>query len=109
MDLTTNEADLLRNADLVQGKILELTGNFSLKILDYSFYQFQPEGVTGILLLQESHFAFHTWPEKNLITFDIFCCRESFEFEIFLEQLKIFFKVKDCKVLFFERGNFGGK
>jgi S-adenosylmethionine decarboxylase len=32
-------------------------------------------GVTGFLLLTESHVACHTFPERRLATFDLYCCR----------------------------------
>ncbi len=38
------------------------------------FYQFPGSGVTGVVLLAESHIAIHTWPEKNYLTLDIYVC-----------------------------------
>jgi S-adenosylmethionine decarboxylase proenzyme len=31
-------------------------------------------GITGVLLLAESHTAIHTWPEKNCVTLDVYVC-----------------------------------
>jgi S-adenosylmethionine decarboxylase len=39
-----------------------------------TFHQFEPQGVTGIILLSESHFSVHTWPEKEMLAADIFSC-----------------------------------
>ena len=33
-----------------------------------------PAGVTGVLLLAESHVAVHTWPERGLVTLDVYVC-----------------------------------
>lgn len=38
------------------------------------YHQFTPEGVSGIILIAESHLSFHTWPEYGLVTLDIFTC-----------------------------------
>ncbi len=38
------------------------------------YYQFQPRGVSGVVLLAESHLSFHTWPEHNLVTLDVYTC-----------------------------------
>ena len=38
------------------------------------YYQFQPRGASGIVLLAESHLSFHTWPEHGLVTLDIYTC-----------------------------------
>lgn len=34
-----------------------------------------PGGVTGLYLLSESHWAWHTYPESELATFNLYCCR----------------------------------
>lgn len=36
----------------------------------------EPGGVTGFILLQESHLAVHTFPERRFAAFDLYCCRE---------------------------------
>lgn len=38
------------------------------------YHQFKPYGVTGIILLEESHISIHTWPENNYISIDIYTC-----------------------------------
>ena len=38
------------------------------------FHQFYPGGVTGTVLLAESHLAIHTWPEERFATVDVFVC-----------------------------------
>lgn len=37
-------------------------------------FQGQPGGVTGMLLLAESHLALHTWPERGAVTLDVYVC-----------------------------------
>jgi S-adenosylmethionine/arginine decarboxylase-like enzyme len=47
------------------------------------FHQFagsstdQPGGVTGVVLLAESHLALHTWPELGAVTLDVYVCNRS--------------------------------
>ncbi len=38
------------------------------------YHQFRPHGVTGIVLLAESHISVHTWPEKGYVALDIYTC-----------------------------------
>ncbi len=38
------------------------------------YYQFQPHGATGIILLAESHISIHTWPEHGIATVDVYTC-----------------------------------
>lgn len=44
------------------------------KPLQISIYKFEPQGITGVILLAESHIAVHTWPEIGYIAVDIFTC-----------------------------------
>ena len=45
-------------------------------ILSSHFHRFGPQmGVTGVLVLAESHMTVHTWPEHNFITLDVYTCK----------------------------------
>ena len=46
-----------------------------LNIVGEVFQQFQPQGVTGTVLLAESHLAIHTWPEEGFVTVDVYVCK----------------------------------
>ena len=45
-----------------------------VEILNVSTHKFEPQGFTLVALLAESHFSFHTFPERNVISFDFFTC-----------------------------------
>ena len=44
------------------------------ELLNISAHKFDPQGVTGIAMLADSHISIHTWPEKDLAMCDIFTC-----------------------------------
>jgi S-adenosylmethionine decarboxylase len=48
-------------------------------VVSRAFHQFEPMGTTGVLVLAESHFSAHTYPENNKIYIDVFCCSPSFD------------------------------
>jgi len=48
-------------------------------VVNRAFHQFEPFGATGVLVLSESHFSAHTYPEKNCIYLDVFCCSPHFD------------------------------
>ena len=56
------------------------------KIRSY-YHQFSPSGVSGIILLAESHLSFHTWPEHGLVALDIFTCGPTENAESALEYI----------------------
>jgi spermidine synthase len=57
-------------------------GDAQLTVVDEKFFTFpdyagQPGGVTGAVLLAESHLALHTWPERSGVTLDVYVCNFS--------------------------------
>jgi spermidine synthase len=57
------------------GKIIyKIAKAAKVEILNVSQHKFKPQGFTLVALLAESHMSFHTFPEKNIISFDFFTC-----------------------------------
>jgi S-adenosylmethionine decarboxylase len=72
--------------------------------LKTSIHKFPLQGITGIVILAESHIAIHTWPECNYMAVDIFTCgRKSMPYRA-LDYLKEQFKPKKTKIMFIKRG-----
>ncbi len=59
-----------------------------LSKISSDYYQFRPEGASGIVLIAESHLSFHTWPEYGLVTLDIYTCGEPEQAEKAFEYIK---------------------
>ena len=49
------------------------------QIIGESFHRFNPQGITGVLAIAESHLSIHTWPELGYAAADIFTCGSSFQ------------------------------
>ena len=47
---------------------------FGLTVIAEEFHQYLPQGVSGVLILAESHLAVHTWPEREFAAIDLFTC-----------------------------------
>jgi spermidine synthase len=45
-----------------------------MEIVYSYFHQFQPQGVTGMLVLSTSHMSIHTWPEERYASLDFYTC-----------------------------------
>jgi len=43
-------------------------------VLGESFHRFSPQGVSGVVIIAESHLSIHTWPEYGYAAVDIFTC-----------------------------------
>ena len=46
-------------------------------IVNSVFHRFNPHGVSGVVVIAESHLAIHTWPEYNYAAVDLFTCGSS--------------------------------
>lgn len=65
----------IQNNDTIVGALLSSAQEFNLDVKEMVTHFFhEPEGVTAILLLGESHFSIHTFYEENMAMVDIFTC-----------------------------------
>jgi S-adenosylmethionine decarboxylase proenzyme len=54
--------------------MLAAASQSGVTVLGESFHRFSPQGVSGVLIIAESHFTIHTWPEHGYAAADIFTC-----------------------------------
>jgi S-adenosylmethionine decarboxylase len=60
--------------EAIQRVMVEASRRAGATIIDQRFHRFTPQGVTGVLILAESHLAIHTWPEHRFAALDLFLC-----------------------------------
>jgi S-adenosylmethionine decarboxylase len=67
----------LRDPAVLRGLCDRVVRELELRVVgEPSWHQFpDPGGVTGMFLLTESHLTVHTFPERGLATFNLYCCR----------------------------------
>lgn len=44
------------------------------EVREFVFHKFSPQGVSGVVVISESHLAIHTWPELGYAAVDVFTC-----------------------------------
>jgi S-adenosylmethionine decarboxylase len=74
VDAYTEDKSLLEDVDLVSKALTDAADAAEATKIGLKMHKFSPHGLTGILLLAESHISIHTWPEHNYIAMDIFTC-----------------------------------
>jgi S-adenosylmethionine decarboxylase len=72
--LKEENADILDNINQIKKELIEAVSYTGATIKDVSFVRFEPQGVSGVIVISESHFSVHTWPEYNTAVFDFFTC-----------------------------------
>jgi S-adenosylmethionine decarboxylase len=74
-DLFGVSARVLEDAGILEVLMRESAQHAGARILDAHFHSFGTgHGVTGVVLLAESHMSIHTWPESGFAALDIFMC-----------------------------------
>jgi spermidine synthase len=85
-------ASLYTDLDTLSSLCREATLDAGLTIVDEKYHVFpdwqgQPGGITGAVLLAESHLAIHTWPERRGVTLDVYVCNFTCDNESKARQL----------------------
>jgi len=68
------------------------------------FHRFSPQGVSGVVIISESHFSIHTWPEYGYAAIDIFTCGDQIDMEIAAETLRSGFRARRLQKMLLTRG-----
>ena len=66
---------------LMEKVFLEATHESGATVVDSRFHRFTPQGVSGVVIISESHFAVHAWPEHEYAAVDLFTCGDSVDFD----------------------------
>ena len=82
---------ILNNLDSIKRYMDEAAIQSGATIVDNVFHLFNPHGVSGVVVIAESHLAIHTWPEYGYAAVDLFTCGETVDpwkaFEFLKEKL----------------------
>jgi S-adenosylmethionine decarboxylase proenzyme len=73
-ELWVKDPHLIDNPDHVRESLLAACHKGGFSVIKIAIHQFAPCGVTGMVLLSESHMSIHTWPEYGYAAVDIFTC-----------------------------------
>ena len=104
LDLYDCQCDL-SNTSLMQKVLLDAAKEANATIVSHHFHTFSPHGVSGVVIIQESHFTIHTWPEHNFASIDIYTCGDDMNFEQGIDYLQKELQANKLVKKHFERGN----
>ena len=97
-------AEIINNQELIEDYMLEAVELSGATIVKPVFHKFSPHGVSGMVVVSESHFAIHTWPEYGYCALDIFTCGNLINNQIALDHLKNKFQATNISVVEMKRG-----
>ncbi|MHC1636407.1 MAG: polyamine aminopropyltransferase [Candidatus Methanospirareceae archaeon] len=96
--------EILDDVEKIKRALLRAAEEAGGTVKTSSFFKFQPQGVTGVVIIAESHLSIHTWPELQYAAIDIFTCGSKTDprkgYLVLVQELK----PKIVKVRDMERG-----
>ena len=70
------DAEVLNDLVRVETLMKDAAIATGARIVETVFQQFHPQGVSGVVVIEESHLSVHTWPEAGYAAVDLFTCGE---------------------------------
>ncbi len=71
------DPEVLNDRRRVENIMVEAALRAGAEIREVAFHQFAPQGVSGVVVISESHLAIHTWPELGYAAIDVFTCGDT--------------------------------
>ncbi|MBT7093407.1 MAG: adenosylmethionine decarboxylase [Bacteroidetes bacterium] len=72
----------------VENAMLKAAKDSGATIISSSFHKFEPQGISGVIVIAESHFTIHAWPEHNYAAVDIFTCGDNIDLKAAVTSMK---------------------
>ncbi|MDR3561505.1 MAG: adenosylmethionine decarboxylase [Negativicutes bacterium] len=101
--------DILDNLEFVKSSMLTAVQEANMTLLDFTYYKFEPQGLTALALLAESHMSIHTYPELGYAAVDVFTCGDHSRPDKAVAVLKSFLRPEKTKITNIRRGDFGSE
>lgn len=74
IDLSGVDRALLDDVDTVRDLLRQAALDGGATVVNECLHRFAPQGISGVIVLAESHLAIHTWPEHGTAAVDVFTC-----------------------------------
>jgi len=94
---------LLDDEKFIRDVVYQAANKCNSTLLALHSHKFDPQGVTCVAMLAESHISIHTWPEKQMAVCDIFTCGEHTKPKKGVEYMKLMFDSKSIISKSFKR------
>ena len=97
-------AEILNDVPHIETSMNAAAKEAGATIISSVFHHFSPFGVSGVVVIQESHLAIHTWPEYRYAAVDLFTCGDSVSPWVSYEFLKKAFQAEHGSAIEINRG-----
>ena len=95
---------IIKDLAKVKNALVSAAKEAKATIVDISFHEFNPFGISGMVIIAESHLSIHTWPEYSYAAVDIFSCGDLIKPEVAASFLIREFESKTPSIVELKRG-----
>ena len=95
----------INSTNFIEEVLKKAAKKMNLTVVKSTIHSFSPIGVSGVIVIKESHLAIHTWPEYNYVALDFFTCNKTYELTDGINWLKEMFEAKKMEITSEKRGN----
>ena len=104
IELKDCNPSILMNLQKVTDAMVSAAKEAKATIVDVSFHEFNPFGISGMVVIAESHLSIHTWPEYSYAAVDIFTCGDIIKPEVAAQYLINIFECTNPSIVEKKRG-----
>ncbi|MCX8026785.1 MAG: adenosylmethionine decarboxylase [Thermodesulfovibrionales bacterium] len=104
VELRDCNPEILKSLKSVKETLVSAAKEAKATIVDVSFHEFNPFGISGMVVIAESHLSIHTWPEYAYAAVDIFTCGDIIKPEEAARYLIDKFQSKNPSIVEMKRG-----
>lgn len=108
-ELSLCDPEILTDLERVQKAMVEAAEVANAEVREVVFHRFIPHGVSGVVVISESHLSIHTWPEIGYAAVDIYTCGSHTDPMLALQYLSRQFKCNRMTTTTISRGLLNGQ
>jgi S-adenosylmethionine decarboxylase len=98
--------EILNDIQKIERMMVDAALEAGAEIREVAFHKFSPQGVSGVVVISESHLAIHTWPELGYAAVDVFTCGDTVDPWVSCNYLKDHFSAERLSAQEIKRGIF---
>ena len=104
LEMKDCDKNILADLATVRNALVSAAQEAKATIVEIAFHEFSPFGISGMVVIAESHLSIHTWPEYGYAAVDVFTCGDLIKPEIAADYLVERFKCKNPSMVEMKRG-----
>ena len=104
LEMKDCDKKILADLATVRNAMVSAAQEAKATIVEIAFHEFSPFGISGMVVIAESHLSIHTWPEYGYAAVDVFTCGDLIKPEVAANFLIDRFKCKNPSMVEMKRG-----